>query len=314
MKSRVLITGAAGFVGANLARRLIKEDYEIHVLTRKNSNKYRLKEIETQINEHQGNLIEKETLELIVDKIKPEIIFHLATKGIYGGIQDSDEELIKTNIQGTKNLIEACDGFKYKCFINTGSSSEYGTKNAPMKEDDVCTPNTIYGITKNTSTQIGQLVAKNKDKPILSFRLFSPFGPFDSKERLIPRVISRALINQDIYLSAPTIGRDFIFIDDVVELYIRAIEKAEEYKGEIFNVASGIQSTVLNVVEEVIKITDSKSRLHWGEYKERAYDNSHWLADMTKTKKYFDWKPQYNLKQGLEKTIDWIKSQNQIYL
>jgi nucleoside-diphosphate-sugar epimerase len=119
MKSKVLLTGATGFVGANLVRKLIKEDYEVHILTRKNSNKKRLKEIENRVNEHIVDLTEKEKLQGALDKIKPEIIFHLATRGIYGGVQDSDEELIKTNIVGTKNLIDACESIEYKCFINT---------------------------------------------------------------------------------------------------------------------------------------------------------------------------------------------------
>jgi len=310
MEKKILITGANSFIGSNLLDRLIKEDYEIHVLTRKNSNLDRIRNNLHYITNHIVDLTEKEKLGQIVKKINPNIIFHLATQGIYGGVQANEEELIKTNIFGTKNLIDACDSIDYDCFVNTGSSSEYGLKDYPMKESDVCIPANMYGLTKNMATKYGQVIARTKNKPIISLRLFSPFGPRDHNKRLIPTIISKALKNNELNLSSPNIGRDFIFIDDVIDLYLKSISMAKKLKGEIFNVGSGIQSNISEVVGKIIELTNSKSKINWGSYLERDYDNAVWVADLNKTKENFSWEPKYSLKQGLKKTIEWFKSKN----
>lgn len=307
MKNKnVLITGANSFIGANLTKRLISEGFEVNALIRKTSDKWRLKGI-SNLKEHEVDLRARKKVFEVVNQINPEVIFHLATQGIYGGIHSDNKQLIETNFLGTINLIDACNSINYSCFVNTGSSSEYGLKNKSMKENDICSPLNMYGITKNASTQYGQLIAKKENKPIISLRLFSPFGPLDDGKKLISTATIKALQNQDIKLANPKIARDYIFIDDVVDLYIKSIHKANKFKGEIFNVGSGIQTKIYDVIENIMQITKSKSKIQWGDYKSRDYDSEIWVANMEKTKKYFNWKPKYNLNQGLEKTIDWFK-------
>lgn len=303
---KILITGANSFVGANLTKKLISKGFDVNALIRKTSNKWRLKGI-SNLKEYEVDLRERKKLFEVVNQINPDIIFHLATQGIYGGLHSNNKLLIETNFLGTINLIDACNSIDYSCFVNTGSSSEYGLKNKPMKENDICSPINMYGITKNASTQYGQLIAKKENKPIISLRLFSPFGPLDDGRRLISTATIKALQNQDIRLTNPKIARDYIFIDDVVDLYLKSIDKSGEFKGEVFNVGSGIQTRIYDVIENIMQITKSKSQIQWRDYKPRDYDSEIWVADMKKTKKYFNWKPKYNLNQGLEKTIDWFK-------
>ena len=145
MKERILITGAAGFVGANLVRRLIKENYEVHILTRNTTNMWRIKDIYDSLHDHKVDLLEKEKLFEIVKEINPKKICHLA---IYGGysFQKDEEKIMKTNFNGTINLLDSLADINYDCFINTGSSSEYGPKINPMAETDICEPDTIYGV------------------------------------------------------------------------------------------------------------------------------------------------------------------------
>ena len=304
---RVLVTGANSFIGANLTKKLISNGFDVYILIRKTSNLWRLKDCIHKIKSHVIDLKEREKLFEIIDLIQPNIIFHLAAQGIYAGVHSDNKKLIESNFLGTINLIDACDKINYECFVNTGSSSEYGIKNKPMKEDMVCNPINMYGVTKNAATKYGQFIAKTKNKPIISFRIFSPFGPYDQKDRLIVYAIVNSLKNNPLDLANPNSVRDYIFIDDVTELYIKAMDNAEKFKGEIFNIGTGIQKNIQEVVEKIIKITKSKSKINWGEKKKRDYDNKIWVADIKKTKKAFNWSPTYNLEKGLIKTIKWFE-------
>jgi len=310
--NRVLVTGATGFVGANLVRRLYREGYEVHVFTRVSSNKWRLIDVLSKLNDHTVDLLEEKKLKKLIKEIKPKLIFHLATAGIYGGVHLPEKNLIETNFLGTVNLLDACNDIDYKCFINTGSSSEYGPKKHPMKETDVCEPINMYGITKCAATLYGRFIAKTQDKPIIGFRLFSPYGPYNDMVRLITYAIINALQNNDLNLANPEAVRDYIYIEDILDLYMKAIEKAYELKGEVFNVGSGSQAIIHYVVAKIIELTQSKSRVNWGSANGRSWDTEKWEADIKKTSRFFNWKPIYDIDKGLKKTISWLR--NNLYL
>jgi len=312
-QERVLVTGATGFVGANLVRRLVDEDYEIYILIRKTSKKWRLLDVLPKLNDCTVDLLEFEKLKRIIEEIKPEIIFHLATAGIYGGWHLPERQLIETNFLGTVNLINACNSIDYKCFVNTGSSSEYGHKKISMKETDVCEPINMYGITKCAATLYGNLIAKRDNKPIITLRLFSPFGPYDDKSRLITYAVINALQNNDLNLANPMAVRDYIYVEDVLDLYIKSIEKSNELKGEVFNVGSGSQASIAYVVNEIIELTNSKSNVKWGAVQPRKSDTEKWEADIKKTSKFFNWKPIYDIDKGLKKTIFWFRNNLNLY-
>src|SRR3989338_6537503 len=125
-KDVYLLTGATGFVGANIARRLTQDKKNVHVLSRKKNLNWRLSDIKSKIKIHEVDLLSP-NLHRVITKIKPDYIFHLAA---YGSLpsEDSLDELIKVNFKGTVNLIDALKKNPFKLFINTGSSSEYGVK------------------------------------------------------------------------------------------------------------------------------------------------------------------------------------------
>jgi nucleoside-diphosphate-sugar epimerase len=140
-----------------------------------------------------------------------------------------------TNIIGSVNLIDSCakNGFKY--FINTGSSSEYGLKNSKMVETDLLEPLSAYGVTKSAFTLAAQSYAKIYKLPIVTLRLFSPYGYFDGQSRFVPTIIKSCLDNIPVNLSNPNYVRDFIFIDDVIDAYTYFLN-GNKYYGEIFNI------------------------------------------------------------------------------
>jgi nucleoside-diphosphate-sugar epimerase len=125
-------------------------------------------------------------------KIRPNIIFHSAAYGT-SAVQNNTQKIFETNVTGTINLIQSCMDFSFDLFVNTGSSSEYGMKEAPMHESDILEPITDYGVSKAAGTLYGRSVAINRNLPIATLRLFSPFGPYEQGSRLIPSLILAAL-------------------------------------------------------------------------------------------------------------------------
>ena len=313
MAIKVLITGASGFVGSNLTRKLLQEGYEVHILSQPFFNKWRLIDVLSKLNNHTVDLLEAEKLKKLIKEIKPEVIFHLAAAGVFGGISSPEKELIEVNFLGTVNLINACADINYKCFVNTGSSSEYGSKDKPIKETDICEPVNTYGISKLAALLYGSFIAKTQNQSIIGLRLFSPFGPFDDSQRLISSVIIKALRNEEILLSNPKGVRDFIFVEDVVEAYLKSIDLASQFKGEIFNVGSGREISVSEIVKTICQLTNTKSKIKWGQVSPRPWDTVHWQADISKISHCFIWRPEYSLEQGLKKTIQWFKNNLFLY-
>lgn len=312
-KARILISGATGFVGANLVRFLVKKNYPIHVLVRKTSNFWRIKDLISKISLWQVDLLEKELLAKTVKKINPRVIFHLANAPLYLGQPSSVKSYIEANLVGTINMIEACQDINYQCFINTGSSAEYGPKEKPMKEDNLCQPRSLYAVTKLAATNYASFVGKIEKKPIITLRLFSPFGPYDDPKRLMVEVIYNALKNKNIFLSRADLVRDYVYIDDVTRAYYLAITAAEKYPGEIFNLGMGRQTTIKKVVETTLDLTSSSSKISWDVFPSRDFESSIWQADLKKTEKCLNWRPEFSLKEGLKKTIDWFKKNLSLY-
>lgn len=305
-KKKILVTGATGFIGANLARYLVSNQQEIHIIIRETSDLWRIKDIISYAATYNLDLEDREKTRKIIKLIKPDVVFHLANLGLYAGVNSSPRRLIDVNFLGTTNLLEACANLNLQCFVNTGSSAEYGPKESIMVEKDYCQPTTFYGLSKLTATLYSTVAAKTTKLPIICLRIFSPYGPFDSSTRLIPYVITRALKDRELLLANPRSVRDFIFVDDVVSAYLQTINNAKKNRGEIFNVGSGIQTSVADIVNQIIKIIGSKSRIKWGVQKSRPQESPSWQADITFAKSKLYWEPKYSLESGLRKTIEWF--------
>lgn len=312
-KRRVLITGATGFVGANILRFLVKKNYSPHVLIRRTSNLWRIRDLIPKIALYNVDLLEKGLLDKTIKKIKPQVIFHFANAALYQGQPTSVKSYIEVNLLGTINLITACKDIDYQCFVNTGSSAEYGPKEKPMKENDFCQPLSLYAITKLAATGYATFVGKKEKKPIITLRLFSPFGVYDDPNRLMTETIYNALGNRQISLSDPLLVRDYIYIEDVANAYIASIDKAKKFKGEIFNIGSGKQTSIKDVVEAVRKLSGSSSIIKWGVLKPRTFESKVWRADISKIKKCLSWKPRNSFEKGLRETINWFRVNKHLY-
>ncbi len=304
---RILITGATGFIGANLAHYFSKLGFDVHAFVRKGSDVWRIRGLLRIINIYKTDLLDAASVKKAVQKARPDYIFHTAA---YGGhyYQNDTQKIIAVNFLGTVNLITACKEVDYKLFINTGSSSEYGTRLLPMKESDLVEPITDYGVSKAACTLYAITAAKRERKPIVTLRLFSPYGYYESEARLVPTVILAYLKKKRPKLSSPGCVRDFVFIDDVMDAYLKAIKNEKTLEGEVINIASGIQNTVGNVVRITARLLGSKIRPDWGSIENLRCEPKRWQADISKARKLLGWKPKFNLEHGLKKTIGWYES------
>ena len=305
-RRRFLVTGAAGFVGAVLCRRLLREGGEVHVILKPSSPTWRLDDVRTDLRIHAGDLRDEAGTAALLAAVRPEVVYHLATHGAYPFQTDADG-IIQANILGTWNLLKALSPLDYQVFVNTGSSSEYGFKQFAMRENDLLEPNSYYSVAKCAQTLLCQHVARQENRAITTFRLFSTYGPFEEPSRLVPTLVRRCLAGEDLSRVAPDTARDFVYVDDVVDAYLR-IDALAKLQGEILNIGTGVQRTVREVVELVLRHTGSSVRCGWGEMPSRIWDTSTWVADCTKARRLLGWDPVTSLSDGLAQTVAWARA------
>src|SRR5436309_393229 len=212
---RAMITGGAGFVGANLARRLVRDGLDVQVLVRPACDRWRIADLARELHVCEVSLEDREAVAREVRGFKPEWVFHLAAHGAYSW-QDDVGRMVRTNLLGTIHMVEACLAVGFEALIHTGSSSEYGSKDHAPAEDEMVEPNSVYAVTKASATLYCGQVAKLRRAPIQTLRLYSVFGPFEAPARLIPRLVSCGLEGRLPPLAAPSTARDYVFVDDVV--------------------------------------------------------------------------------------------------
>jgi len=311
MGKKVVITGGTGFVGSNLVRELLNKGHEVYLFVRKDSDLWRLEEI---VNHLRIKVIDlndfDETLKTI-QTIRPDWCFHLATYGAYSS-QIQIDPTIQTNIRTTINLANSCIKTGIEVFINTGSSSEYGIKDHAPKEFEYIEPNSLYAITKAAATHYCTWISKTQDISIATLRLYSVFGPYEEPNRLIPQVIIKGLKGTLPSLVNPDISRDFVFISDVIDSYFLVANNPRIVKGKIYNVGTGIQTTIREVVKDIKLLLPISSEPQWGTMDNRNWDTDIWVADHSKITDELSWIPKFTFLNGLSLTIEWLRKNNEI--
>jgi nucleoside-diphosphate-sugar epimerase len=305
---RVIITGATGFVGASLARRLLLDGQEVHLLVRPLHSSWRIDEIRAEVRLHEVALKDAEALTETVGRIRPDWVFHLATHGAYASQTDL-HRMVETNITGTINLVEACLRAGFESFVNTGSSSEYGFKDHAPAEDEALEPNSHYAVTKASATLFCRYSARAHQAHIPTLRLYSVYGPYEEPTRLVPRLVTRGLRGELPPLVSPEVARDYVYVDDVTESYLLAAEKREgEDYGPIYNVGTGVQTSLREAVETARRVLSIRAAPQWATMPARQWDTQVWVADNRKIKEALGWQPRYGFEQGFRQTVEWLRA------
>lgn len=307
--TRSLVTGAGGFIGSQLVRALLQEGGEVHVQVRAGANLWRLEEVQESLHIHECDMRDAHAVASLIARVAPTHVFHLAQYG--GNAGETDVQTIRdTIITGTANLYSACASVSgLQAIIHGGSSSEYGTKTEPMREDMLAEPNTEYALAKLWATLYGEHMRREKDMPISTLRLFSVYGPYEARKRLFPAVILSLLRSVRPTLAKPETARDFVYVEDVVEAFLLAREKPFG----IYNIGTGVSTTIKEVVDTITTVIPSSTPLLWEGYNGRTFDTSFWCADMSRTRDVLGWLPKTTVSEGTHKTITWFTQHEQAY-
>ena len=205
---RVILTGGTGFVGANLARRLLREGHQVHLLVRPGYQAWRIEAIRGEVALHEVDLGDEDAVTRLVAQTRPDWVFHLAAHGAYSWQTDL-RQMIQTNIVSTLNLVQACVKTGFEAFVNTGTSSEYGFKDNAPSETEGLEPNSPYAVTKASATLFCRYTAQSRGVHLPTLRLYSAFGPFEQPGRLMPTLILRGQKAELPPLAHPDSAHDF---------------------------------------------------------------------------------------------------------
>jgi nucleoside-diphosphate-sugar epimerase len=304
--TKVLITGISGFIGSHLARRLVEEGADVYGLVRNSSNLWRIQDFKSQIKLHYIDLRDFRGVGKAVQDIKPQKVFHL---GAYVDVSRSSkviDEMVEVNLKGTLNLLRTLDETGYDCFINTGTSEEYGDNPAPFREEQIPNPISPYSASKAAITLFCQMLHKTNKLPIVTLRPFLTYGPGQESNMLIPSLIKKTLKGETFEMTRGEQTREFNYVDDIVDGFIKASINLRAV-GEIINIGNGVEYEVRDVVAIILRLMNSSLKPKVGALDYRPGETWHFYCDNTKAREILGWEPKIKLEDGLTMTINWFR-------
>jgi nucleoside-diphosphate-sugar epimerase len=303
---RALVTGAGGFVGANLVRHLLERGDEPVAVLRPGGSSWRLDDLQAQARREFVDLSRAEDIPGFVAKVRPDVVFHLAAYGAYSWQTDLDA-MLAVNVRATEALLGGARRTDAR-FILAGSSSEYGFRDRATGELDRVEPNSHYAITKVAATHLCRLAAAQYAQPAITLRLYSVYGPWEEPGRLMPTLVDRALEGTYPPLVAPETARDFVWIEDVCDAFVAAATTDLADRGAVLNVASGEQTTLRALARTVRSVFGLRGEPEWGGMEQRSWDTSVWVGDPTRAFDLIGWTAATPLEHGLRAVASWMEA------
>src|SRR5581483_8767282 len=246
-------------------------------------------------------------LDAAISRIRPDWVFHLAAYGAYSWQTDLDQ-MLQTNLHGTVNLVRACLRHGCEAFVNTGSSSEYGCKDHPPAEAELVEPNSHYAVTKAAATLFCRYTAQSAGLRLPTLRLYSVYGPWEEPNRLVPTLIVRGLQGRLPPLVNPAVARDFVYVEDVNDAYLLAASRPEQEPGAVYNVGSGVQTTIREAVEVARRVLGIPEEPAWGTMPDRGWDTRVWVSDIRKIHQALGWAPRHDFEAGFRQFAAWLQA------
>lgn len=313
---KVLVTGSEGFIGSHLTERLVELGADVTALVQYNSfNNWGWidsfdKNVKDSLNVITGDIREYDNVKRMVKG--QEVIMHLAALIAIPYSYLSPMAYVRTNVEGTTNVLEACrDEDNIEKIVHTSTSETYGTAlYVPIDEKHPMQGQSPYSASKIGADKMAESFYKSFNLPIVTLRPFNTYGPRQSARAVIPTIISQILAGKkEIKLGSLTPTRDFNYVKDTAEAFIKVAE-SDKTIGEVINTGSNYEISIGDLVKKIIELTNNEVKILCDDERirpEKSEVNRLW-ADNTKIKELTDWTPKYTLDEGLKETIEWIKT------
>jgi NAD dependent epimerase/dehydratase len=317
---KLLITGAGGFIGSHLVERLIGLGAKTRAFVRYNSRNNwgllellpgdKLKEIEIIA----GDLRDSQAVR---DAARDaDMIFHLGSLIAIPYSYVHPQEAIETNIMGTLNILMAARENGIEKVIHTSTSEVYGTAQyVPIDEKHPLQGQSPYSASKTGADMIAESFYRSFDVPVATIRPFNTYGPRQSARAVIPTIISQALTGEQVRLGSLHPTRDYTYVDDVVEAFIKVAESPKSI-GKVINIGSNFEMSIGDIAKKILSIMEKDNIAIVTDERRVRPEKSEverlW-CDNALAKKVLGWEPGTSFDTGLRKTIKWMSDNINLY-
>lgn len=285
-----LITGATGFIGSHLARRLVTLGEPVSIFVRFNSDLSAIKGILEKLDIHEVDLRTASIVSRVIDTIEPAIVFHCAAAGVNDPFLPPDEA-IRSNVYGTINLLRAIQGRARVIVLRT-----------PGEIDAL----NVYSAAKAAAWQFCRMYRRTQGWPIVGAMVYQVYGPYQDRRNVVPAAIEAALNDRDFAMTSGRSRRDWIYIDDVVAA-LTAQAQADRFDVESIEVGTGQSVSVREVVEKVYQLIGRTGRPIVGALPDRPGEVEEQRANIEFAATILKWQAQTALDDGLKATIKWMQ-------
>jgi NAD dependent epimerase/dehydratase len=309
---RILVTGAAGFIGSHLTEALVRAGASVRAFVRYNSrNEYGWLEVAdpalvSEVEIFTGDLANPEAARGATERC--DVVLHLGALIPIPYSYRHPREYVTANIEGTVNILEGCRQAGVSRIVHTSSSEVYGTaRTVPIDEEHPLQAQSPYAATKVAADKLALSYQQSFETPVVVVRPFNTYGPRQTARAVIPTIITQALTRNVVELGATTPTRDFLFVEDTVSGMMRCAEQSG-IEGEVFNVGTGNEISVgdtaaliLSLLGKELPVVDSSERL-----RPANSEVERLVADCSKAELRLGWRPRVTFEEGLRRTIDWM--------
>lgn len=316
--TNVLITGITGFIGSHLARRLVDEDYSVYGIVKHTPQRDMrpIEDIKSKIALVTADFRDYHSIRDAISNVMPDYVCHL---GALTPVRLSFErpfEFLEHNYLGTLNIIHSMltlPDFQQRQLIMASTAEVYGWQpvEKPLTEDLALHPSSPYAVAKTATDMYARMAMKVYDLNCTVMRCTNTYGRKFETMYLVEYLVTQMLKGEDIYIGSPDSARDYMYVDDHVNAYYQCI-KNKKSKGQVFNAGTGVATKNGELAQTIAKVMDyDTGKLHLGQYppgyprRSSSYDQPYICLNAERIGKIISWKPELNLEQGLEKTVEY---------